>query len=119
VPSTSSSDQRLRALKIGINIQENTEKSVKSMKILACVLKRVYLAELAGKYMEETAARKAEPKTRRKKNLRALSVKNRYTDLLFPETITCKGKQQSKEKGKQLSKKESGPRKKTKGKLEY
>ncbi|KFZ02093.1 hypothetical protein V501_09666 [Pseudogymnoascus sp. VKM F-4519 (FW-2642)] len=111
VPLTSSSDQRLRELKVGIITQETTEKSIKSMKIVARVFKRVYLAELAHRYKEETAARKAEPKTRSKDNLRVLSVKNRYTNVLFPETITCEGKQQSK-------KKENGPRKKAKGKLE-
>jgi hypothetical protein len=118
VPSTSS-DQRLRELKVGIITQEKTQKYIKNMKIVARVFKRVYLAELVGKYKAETEARKAESKTRRKKNLRALSVKNRYTDVLFPETITCGGKQQNREKGKKLSKKENGPRKKAKGKLEY
>ncbi|KAL5344305.1 hypothetical protein ACLOAV_010734 [Pseudogymnoascus australis] len=82
------------------------------MKIVARVFKRVYLAELARKYKEETAARKAEPKTKSKDNLPVLSVKNRYTNVLFPETITCEGEQQSK-------KEENGPRKKAKGKLEY
>jgi hypothetical protein len=119
VPSTPSLDERLRELKVGIIIQENTEKSIKSRKIVARVLKRVYLSELAGRYMEETRARNAEPKTRRRKNLPALSVKNRFTNLLFPESLTCNGKQQSKEKGKQVSKKGNGPRKKAKEKLEY
>jgi hypothetical protein len=119
VPSISSSDQRLRELKVGIITQEKTEKYIKNMKIVARVFKRVYLAELARKYEEETKARKAEPKTRSKENLPVLSVKNRYTNVLFPETITCEGKQQSKKKGKQLSKEEIDPREKAKGKLEY
>lgn len=119
VPSTSLSDQRLRKLKVGIITQEETETSTTNMKIVARVFKRVYLAELACKYKEETRARKAEPKTRSKENLPVLSVKNRYINVLFPETITCEGKQQSKKKGKQLSKKEIDPRKKAKGKLEY
>ncbi|KFY09645.1 hypothetical protein V492_05415 [Pseudogymnoascus sp. VKM F-4246] len=119
VPLTSLSDQRLRELKVGILIQQKTEKSLKSMKIVARVFKRVYLAELAGKYKAETAARKAESKSRRKKNLATLSVKNRYTDVLFPESIMCEDRHQSKEKGKRLSKKENCPRKKAKGKLEY
>lgn len=63
------------------------------MKIVARVLKRVYVAELARKYKEETAARKAEPKTKSKDNLPILLVKNRYTNVLFPKTITCKGEQ--------------------------
>ncbi|KFY47005.1 hypothetical protein V494_00229 [Pseudogymnoascus sp. VKM F-4513 (FW-928)] len=52
-------------------------------------------------------------------HLRANSQMIGYTDVLFPETITCGGKQQNREKGKKLSKKENGPRKKAKGKLEY
>ncbi|KFZ03400.1 hypothetical protein V502_10981 [Pseudogymnoascus sp. VKM F-4520 (FW-2644)] len=67
VPSASSSDQRLRNLKNGIITLENTNKSTKSMKIVSRVKKRVYLAEVAGKYMEETATRKAEPKKRRER----------------------------------------------------
>ncbi|KAL5344408.1 hypothetical protein ACLOAV_010668 [Pseudogymnoascus australis] len=69
--------------------------------------------------MEETAARKAEPKKRREKTLHRLSVKDRYADLLFAETITNNGKQLSKEEGKQLLKGESGSREKAKEKLEY
>ncbi|OBT87255.1 hypothetical protein VE02_02940 [Pseudogymnoascus sp. 03VT05] len=117
VPSTSSLDQRLRELKVGIITQEKTQKSVKSMKIVARVFRRVYVAELRHRYKEETAARKAERKMGRKDNLPVLSVKNRYTNLLFPETIkTCGVKKQSKKKGK---KKEIDPRKQAKGKLEY
>jgi hypothetical protein len=68
------------------------------MKIVACVFKRVYLVELVHRYKEEIVARKAKPKTRSKDNLHVLLVKNRYTNVLFPKTITCKGKQQSKKK---------------------
>lgn len=114
VPSTSSSDQRLRNLK---NVTLN--KSIKGMEIVSRVKKRVHLAELAGKYMEEAAARKAEPKKSGEKTLHRLSVKDRYTDLLFPETITNNGKQLSKEEGKQLLNGESGSREKAKEKLEY
>ncbi|KFZ18895.1 hypothetical protein V501_00950 [Pseudogymnoascus sp. VKM F-4519 (FW-2642)] len=119
VPSTSSSDQRLRNLKDGIITLENASKSIKSMEIVSRVKKRVYLAQVAGKYMEETAARKAEPKKRREKTLHRLSVKDRYADLLFAETIANNGKQLSKEEGNQLLKGESGSREKAKEKLEY
>jgi hypothetical protein len=119
VPSASSSDQRLRNLKNGIITLENANKSLKSMKIVSRVKKRVYLAEVAGKYMEETAARKAEPKKRREKTLHRLSVKDKYTDLLFAERITNNGKQLSKEEGKQLLKGENGLQEKGKEKLEY
>ncbi len=115
VPVSSSSDQRLKELKNGIVRAEDKEKSIEIMKIVTSVSKRVYLAELIGKYIEETAARKAEPKKKLMKNLRPLSVKNRFTDLLFSETIKCKGEQSSKkEKGK-----EKGPLEKAKGKFEY
>ena len=117
VPSTSSLDQRLRELKVGIITQEKTAKSIKNMKIVARVFRRVYVAELAHRYKEETAAREAERKKGRKDNLPVLSVKNRYTNLLFPEAIkTCGVKKQSKKKGK---KKKIDPRKQAKGKLEY
>ena len=118
MPLASLLDQRLRKLKIGIIRLEKTNEAIKSMKIVTRVSKRVYLAKLIGKYIKETVARKAEPKKKRKKSLQPLSVKNRYTDLLFPETITNNGKQLSKEEGKQLLK-ENGLREKAKEKLEY
>jgi len=111
VPLPSSSDQRLRELKNCIIRQEETDKLINITRLVARLSKRVYLAELIGKYIEETAARKAELKTKRMKNLRRLSVNDRFTDLLFPETIKCKGKQ--------LSEKEKSLREKAKQKLEY
>ena len=111
VPLPSSSDQRLRELKNCIIRQEETDKLINITRLVARVSKRVYLAELIGKYIEETAARKAELKKKRMKNLRRLSVNDRFTDLLFPETIKCKGKQ--------LSEKEKSLREKAKQKLEY
>lgn len=61
VPLPSSLDQRLKELKNGIVRAEDKEKSIEIIKIVTRVLKRVYLAELIGKYIKETAARKAEP----------------------------------------------------------
>lgn len=118
MPSASLLDQRLRKLKTGIIRLEKTEKAIKSMKMVTRVSKRVYLAELVGKYIEEIEARKAEAKKGRRKSLHPLSIKNRYTDLLFPETITDNGKQLSKEEGKQILKEENGLREKAKEKLE-
>lgn len=51
------------------------------------------------------------PKKRWKKQLPRSSLKDRFTDLLFPETI--------KYKGEQLGKKEKGPQENAKKKLDY
>jgi hypothetical protein len=61
----------------------------------------VYLVELISKYIKEIAARKAELKKKQIKNFHRLLVNNRFTNLLFPEMIKCKGKQLS-EKEKSL-----------------
>ncbi len=55
--------------------------------------------ELTAKYIEEIEAENAEPKKRRRP-----SVKQRFTDLLFPHTIKCKSKKAKKgKKGRQVS----------------
>lgn len=115
----SATDQRLKELKNRIVREEEAEKSIKVTRMVVHVSKRVYLVELVAKYIEETEARKAEPKKRRKKNLRRLSPKDRFTDLLFPETIKDQGEQVSKEKGRQVGKKEKSPRDKAKEQLDY
>jgi hypothetical protein len=74
---------------------KSIDKSVKPAKIVLQVLKRVHLVELTAKFEAE----KAMPK---KKGQR--SVRDRYTDLLFPETIKYKRKKASKgKKGKEVS----------------
>ena len=73
---------------------ESIDESVKSAKIVLQVLKRVYLVQLTAKFEAEKAApkKKGQP-----------SVRNRYTDLLFPETIKYKCKKASKGKeGKEV-----------------
>jgi hypothetical protein len=64
------------------------EKSIKQWRIAVRISKRVALAELIGKYIEERDARRAVPKKRRKKQLPQSSPKDQFIDLLFPETIT-------------------------------
>jgi hypothetical protein len=118
VSSASPSDERLKELKKYIVREEEKEKQFKTAKSLARLSKRVYLAELIGKYIEETEARKAEPRKKRRKMLRRLSVNDRFTDVLFPETAEWKGEQPSKKKGKQ-HKREKNPREKAKQTLEY
>ena len=69
------------------------------MTSLAQFSKRVHLAELAGKYIEETKAWKAaEQKRKWGKAVRRQSVKERFTDLLFPRTIGWKGQRPGKTK---------------------
>jgi hypothetical protein len=100
---TSASDQRLKVLKGRIIRDKETEKAVKNARIAVRVSKRVYLAELIGRYIEETEARRDElPKKQRK----TLLPKNRFTGLLFPETIKYKGRKVSKKNGKKMSKEE-------------
>jgi hypothetical protein len=77
--------------------------------MVARVSKRVHLAELITRYMEENQAKKAASKMRRNRKLPRLSPMDRLTDLLFPEMIKFKSQQTSKKtKGKQMSKKDKG-----------
>jgi hypothetical protein len=110
-PDISSSDQRLRELKNRIVRDEKEEKSINRRRIAVRISKRIALAELIGRYIQEREARRAVPKKRRKKQLPRSSPKDRFTDLLFPETIRYKGEQ--------LGKKEKGPRENAKKKLDY
>ena len=122
-------DRRLKQLKFLIEREIETEKSLKTLKMVARVSKRVHLVELTATYMEEKKAKKAASKRRRDRKLPRLSPMDRFTDLLFPETIKCKSEQTSrkkkgkqvskKEKCKQVSRKEECPREAAKRTLEY
>jgi hypothetical protein len=82
-------DQRLKRLRFLIDSADSTKKSLNISRMVVQVLKRVHLVELAARYTEETDApkKKGQP-----------SVKERFTDLLFPETIQYKSKRASKRK---------------------
>ena len=105
----SASDHRLRALKNHIFQDEKAEKTTKYLGVAIRTSKRVALAELIGRYIEERDARTAMPKKKRKRELPRLSPKDRFTNLLFPET------QQTKEKDEEIA----HTRKKAKAKLSY
>lgn len=94
-------DQRLTELKNRIVKDEKDEKSISYRRIAVCILKRVALAELVGSYIKERDARKAVPKRRRKKLLPGSLLKDRFTDLLFLDTIKYKEEQLGKENGLQ------------------
>ena len=118
-------DRRLKLLRFLIKSEVEIEKSLKTSRIFVRVSKRVYLVELTARYMEENEAKKAVPKKRRDRELPRLSPMDRFTDLLFPETIKFKSKQASKKrkqvskkKGKQVSQK-GCPREAAKRTLEY
>jgi hypothetical protein len=107
-------------LKNRIVRDKEAEKTVKYLGVAVRVLKRVALAELIGSYIEEREARRAVPKKKRKMQLPRSSPKDRFTDLLFPETITYEGEQLSeKDKGMQMIEEEKSPRLKAKAKLDY
>ncbi len=110
-PTISASDQRLRGLKSRIVRDEKAEKTIKHLRVAVRISKRMALVELIGRYIEESEAWKAMPKKRRKMQLPGSSPKDRFTDLLFPETI--------KYKDEQLGKKKNGLREKAKQKIDY
>ncbi|KAF8855966.1 hypothetical protein BDZ45DRAFT_745972 [Acephala macrosclerotiorum] len=115
----SASDQRLRELKNRIVRDEKKKKFVNHRRIVVRISKRVALAELIGKYIEERNAKRAVPKKRRKKQLPQSSPKDRFTDLLFPDTVKYKGeKLDEKTKSMQVIE-EKGPRENAKKKLDY
>ena len=115
--TTSVLDERARVLGDKLIQEEEKEGQIKCVSLLNQISKRVYLAELIGMYIEETQARKAEPQRKRRKTARRQSVKDRFTDLLFPQTIEWKNMRLSEtEQGKQN---EESLRKKAKQKLEY
>jgi hypothetical protein len=112
----SASDQRNRELKTRIISNEEDEKSIQQWRIAVRISKRVALAELIGNYIEERDARRAVPRKRRKKQLPQSSPKDRFIDLLFPETIKYKGEQLS--KMAQVIE-DKGPREDAKKKFDY
>lgn len=85
------SDQRLRELKDHIVKDEEKEKLIETSKRMVQVSKRLHLAELIGRFLEEDDRRAAEKK-RRKKNSPRVSTIDRFANLLFPEMETSKGK---------------------------
>jgi len=80
-------DRRLKQLKFLIEDGLEKEKSLETPRIVLQVSRRGHLVELTAKYMEEIEAEKAALKKRYRP-----SVKERFTDLLFPHTIKYKSK---------------------------
>jgi hypothetical protein len=79
----------------------------------------VCLAELIGKYIEETESRRAEPRKKRRTMSHRSSINDRFTDVLFPRTIKCKGEQLSKQEKGQQHKRVKSPRDQAKETLKY
>lgn len=105
------SDLRLSQLRYLIGNWTLLEKSLRASQLVARVSKRVHLVELVGRFVEERGARKAVAKRKR----RGPSTNEKFTDLLFPETIVRKPKlsrADNKEKG-------DNPRERAKRTLEY
>jgi hypothetical protein len=96
-------------LKDRIVRDETAEKTAKYLGVGIRILKRVALAELIGSYIEGRDAGTAMPKNRRRRELPRLSLKDRFTDLLFPET------KQTEEEDRERK----DARKKAKAKLSY
>jgi hypothetical protein len=63
------SDRRLKQLKLLIESEEETEKSLTTSRIVVRVSKRVHLAELTARYLVEKQAKKAASKMRRDRKL--------------------------------------------------
>lgn len=106
----SASEQRLAQLKILITNTEEKEKSIKSLARVFQVWRRMHVVELANRYIEEVKAEDVAPKQGWRP-----SVMDRFTDVLFPDTIKHNGKSKGrrlserkgkKRKGKQVSKEE-------------
>jgi hypothetical protein len=77
------------------------DKLVKYLGKVARLSKRVALAELIGSYLEERDAMTAMPRKRRKRELPHLSPKDRFPDLLFPETKDSEEQDQERAKDSQ------------------
>jgi hypothetical protein len=106
----------LRGLKKRIVRDEEDEKSIRQWETAVRISKRVALAELIGKYIEERDARRVMPKKKRKKRLPPLSPNDCFIDLLFPETIKNLSKMAQ---GMQVIKKKTGPREDATSKFNY
>jgi hypothetical protein len=83
-------DERFRMLKYCIFRDEKAERTTRNLAVAFRISKRMALAELIGRYIEERDARRAMTKTQQKMLGPRSSVKDRFTDLLFPETIQYK-----------------------------
>ena len=92
------SDQRLRELKDCIIRDEKTKKSPNVSTRNAQVSERLHLAEMISRFIEERDAWKTTPKKRRKRNEIRLSPRDRFVNVLFPETMKHKGERISQEK---------------------
>lgn len=84
-------DQRFRVLRNRIVRDEAEEEIVKYLRFNIRISKLFALAELSIRYSKERKARSAVPKKRRKKELPRLSLKNCFTNLLFPKISNIKG----------------------------
>lgn len=94
---------RDRLLKqLGFMIEDGWEKeeSLEAPKMVFQILRRVHLAELTAKYMEDVDAEKAEAEAGKAapKRGRQLTVKERFVNLLFPHTTKHTNKNTGKEK---------------------
>ena len=89
--TTSASDRRLRELKDYIICLETAERMMKCLRVVIRISKRVALAEMISRYLEERDARAAMLRNRRKLELPRSSPKDRFTDLLFPDTCKTYG----------------------------
>jgi len=111
-----------RSSKLGL-FEEKRERLLRNTKLIARLIarlsRRVCLAELIGKYIEETESRRAEPRKKRRTMSHRSSINDRFTDVLFPETIKCKGEQLSKQEKGQQHKRVKSPRDQAKETLKY
>ena len=117
VSSTSSSDARVQELTSCILQEEKESEQVKVMASLILLRKRVHLAELIGMYLEEVQSRKDEPRSIKRKMPGRPTVKDRFLDLIFPDTIDWKDRQPSKKESGQDE--EDNPRDTARGKFKY
>jgi hypothetical protein len=69
-------------------------------------------------YLEEVKPRRVEPRKTKRKMPGRLSVKDRFLDVMFPDTIGWKDRQPSKKEGEQ-DEEEDNPREKAKEKFKY
>jgi hypothetical protein len=113
--STISSDLRLTQLRYLIKNWVSLERSLKATQVVVRVSKRVHLVELVSKFMEEREARKS--MTKRKRG--GPSPNERFTDLLFPETIGYKQAHKPKTRRANSNEKGDNPRERAKRTFEY
>ena len=86
---TSSRDRRLKQLGLMIEDGWEKEESLEAPKMVPQILRRVHLAELTAKYIEEVDAERAEGEAGKAapKESRQPTIKERFVNLLFPHTI--------------------------------